>query len=333
MRIYYNIIAVIFMFSYSELFAQNSETITRQDRIYFEEIAGEMDYIHGKHFENPSDFWNYVRSGNKSLQKYEKKKNSGLKRKTIEQISDYKMKDKIADRYRPDNPYNNENIDSLLVYIKRRILGGDTFPNRVMLIDNDYINALTNTNGNFYIMGGLYDILSSPEELIFVLAHEYTHYILKHIEQDIYQDKKTRRRNNIIGGIAGGLAVAGTTYMASQSRYIDTELSVNVNNQIIKSTENMVDLYTLYSGYRYSREQEFEADYIAFNFMKLFGDTSFAISTLEKIYVATGMISDKTEKEDDHPSLLERIKFMKFLETWDGEHTEKEKNDDLYYIP
>lgn len=57
-----------------------------------------------------------------------------------------------------------------------------------------------------------------------------------------------------------------------------------------------------------------------------------AISAFEKIYVIEGADDDNTDNYSDHPSLLDRIKFLYFLKDWDGEIVDSNE-DDLYYVP
>lgn len=281
---------------------------------------------YNKHFSSQEEYWSYVQNSDKTLKKYDKS-DSRLKRKVRERLSSYMLKYDIIERNYPKD--KNKGLDSIFEFVKFRLWGNDKIKNKFFACDD--FNAYVSVNGAFYLGRKLAEILT-PEEIVFVMAHEYVHFLMKHIEVGMYANAKTKRRNDIVGGISEAALSAGYIYAASQVRASNNSDFADNYMEINRGIQNMVDGYTDIYGYRYSREQEYEADYFAFCFMKSFGEMDSAISAFEKIYVIEGADDDNTDDYSDHPSLLDRIKFLYFLKDWDGEIVDSNE-DDLYYVP
>lgn len=301
------------------------EKLSEDEISYFGKMAYDINInAYNGNFSNQKDFWSYVKNSNKGLRKYENS-NSKLKRKTKEKIDSYMLKYDIIER----NYHNSKELDHIFAFVKFSLFGTDKIENKFLV--SDEFNASVSVNGSFYLGKKLAEILT-PEEIVFVMAHEYAHFLMKHIEIGMYSNLKTKRKNDIIAGISEAAFAAGYMYAASQVRYNNNDDFSDSYMNTIRGIDNIADGYTEMYGYRYSREQEYEADYLAFCFMKYFGNVDSAISAFEKIYVYGGAKDNETDSTSDHPSLLERIKFFYFLKDWNGE-IEDSKGDDLYYVP
>ena len=323
-----NLLFILVIFLSYSLQAQDVRFSKKETEFYTHLICDISLNAYVKNFSLPFDYWQFVKNENAGLKKYEKSK-SRLKSKVLDELSNYKLQSNIIDKYCYSTSFNDK-LDSLSNFLKGAIWGNENLNNNIFFIEGG-INSFTNANGNFYIEDGLRKILDK-EELIFVMAHEYVHFLMKHIEVGIYSGYKRKIKNEIIGGTASALALAGAGYAAAQVSPLYSDEVIEDGIQLSENISSVVNLYTELYAYRYSREQEYEADYLAFCFMKSFENIDKAISALEKIYVAEGMKDNDTDIYSDHPSLFSRIKFFYFLKQWNGEINES-KGDDLYYMP
>lgn len=141
------------------------------------------------------------------------------------------------------------------------------------------------------------------------VAHEFAHGVLLHQIRRFYAEAKKRRKNELLGGIAMGLNVvaagfdgynAGLTGSASNSAYY-----TSIINQIAKD----VKIETTKYRFKYSREQEYEADLFAYRFMKSIGcanDFSDGLKLLGTDY--DNLYNDYK----DHPTINSRIDLLSF---------------------
>ena len=180
------------------------------------------------------------------------------------------------------------------------------------IIPAEEYNAYTLPNGSVWLYSSIY-LNFTPDEIAFVLAHEYAHNILKHQSVSILQDKKRERRNNIISGLTALAAGATAIYSASASPYADVEGIMNSATDLSLSVDNLLKQNSVLYHFSYSREQEMVSDVMAYYFMKAFGyDTHSAITALEKLYLQSGSV--QTSEYDTHPSILDRILLLHYLD-------------------
>ena len=124
---------------------------------------------------------------------------------------------------------------------------------RVYVLDRPFFNATMAPNGFTEVWSGLLLRCDDEAELAFVLGHEASHFAESHSIVAHYAEKSranTRLALTIVIAAAGAVAAAGAgTPQDAQS--------------IIDATGNLVDavyLASLASFFRFSREQESEAD-------------------------------------------------------------------------
>lgn len=168
-------------------------------------------------------------------------------------------------------------------------------------------NAFIFPNGTMFITTGLLSTLNSEEELISVMAHEISHFVLDHSVMNINLAVKREKRAIFWAALATGLAAAADTYISSNNEYYapgaltmsTAILSFSIANAI---TERM--------GLNYSREQEYLADNCAVELMK-FIDTdptalSSALSKIKDYCTQTGNYL-ALSGSGSHPYIVARI--------------------------
>ena len=104
------------------------------------------------------------------------------------------------------------------------------------------INAFVGDRYNLGVLGGLVRISGNDDELAFVLAHEYSHALMGHVQKMM--------RNQMIGQLVGGLAGLGVAAAAG------ADLGSASTGQAIDGGMNIGAL-------RFSKGMELEADHLA----------------------------------------------------------------------
>lgn len=187
-----------------------------------------------------------------------------------------------------------------------------------IFIEKNELNACCDTYGKMRIYTGLANILTFPE-LIAVCAHEMSHHILKHILAKEYSFLKKQKKNQVWAEIGTGLTVGA---VAASQVYAGIYGGVQYNTDWGAYTQSVYNDYSndafhasINYRYRYSREEEAEADIIAFRFLQWLGYDGYEfISMLKKI--DDGIM--KTKKNFDHPVTIQRIRLIGMLFKKDG---------------
>ncbi len=267
-----------------------------------------MKYLPESSDGKAESFWDYAVKENKDFQK------------TMEKIngkggSAQKARDKIAKGlYKCLAHYSKyAKILPVIDSLKYDLLGNNEYADnqRIYYLHFDEANAFCTPNNNIYLYDGLISALPSEkldECLIAVLAHEYTHGIFNHALVAQYKQIKKEKQNKIIAGIATGLAVANDSY--SKARGVDSMIDdvQEFSKDIFYKTKRASFLYQ----FKYGREQEYQADIVAFRFLDWVGIGG------EALMVSLLSISDpyeslETYEDDDHPSMYDRISLLKYM--------------------
>ena len=262
-------------------------------------------------FKDKKSFWLFAQEQNKDFQKYYGKGqyrdiDVDLENAATLYTNAWKRLIEMEEK-------NSKRTDSVYVSLKQVLLGRDYQDIKdLYIIPAEEYNAYTLPNGSVWLYSSIY-LNFTPDEIAFVLAHEYAHNILKHQSVSILQDKKRERRNNIISGLTALAAGATAIYSASASPYADVEGIMNSATDLSLSVDNLLKQNSVLYHFSYSREQEMVSDVMAYYFMKAFGyDTHSAITALEKLYLQSGSV--QTSEYDTHPSILDRILLLHYLD-------------------
>lgn len=260
-------------------------------------------------FETEKDFWLFMQRSNRDYQKFYGKGQSrdldiDLKNKSVSYTNTLKNSNEVG---------LTSEFDSLYISLKKILLGDDyqEIENLHIIYNNTY-NAYALADSSIWIHSSIIKDFSA-DEIAFVLAHEFSHVVLKQMSIAILKEKKRDVRNQILGGLM--VAAVGTSQaIASSSPYSDHNSYSETLTSTVSSLEDAIEVDNTLYHFKYSQDQEFVADITAFYYMKFFGfDTRAAISALEKLNTANN--TTESDLLSTHPSILDRILLLKHLET------------------
>lgn len=178
----------------------------------------------------------------------------------------------------------------------------------VKILKSTVPNAFIFPNGTMFLSTGLLSTINSEEELIGVMAHEISHFVLDHSIININMAEQRRKRAEFWAAFATGLAAAADVYTAVNNEYyapgaITMGTAVLAYSIASELNERM--------GLEYSREQEMEADECATELMKYIKvDPTALSSALLKIknYSILNGNYFALSGEGTHPAIDERVK-------------------------
>ena len=275
----------------------------------FSEKVGllKMSELEGK---QPSEFWDYIMSNNKRWNVYMKavEKRTKMAKNTAQEVVEATERHKLK---RPSMELNLDgDVGEYITQLEseyKEFLGEKSV--QIEIIAKESINAFACADGYIGINSGC--IVSNSltnDEIAYLLGHECTHYRLSHLFVHKYFQKKQDFKVNMIAGISSA-AIAASAVYSSTMGYTDTT-SIKSIGKIVESAEELKD--DLY--FKFSREEEFEADAYSMYYLINRGISPLnAINTLLKYVDLFG--DAPTEKDDSHPSSMERAKFLYYVLT------------------
>lgn len=191
----------------------------------------------------------------------------------------------------------------------------------IRIINDDTFNASMDPMGQMRINTGAIRALSY-EELIAVCAHELAHLACMHGFDRAWKGEKKKKRNRFLAELETGLLVGAAA--ASAGHGIANGIENKSANTILANAGYFLetsyadaDRATLRYTFRYSRDEEIEADIIAYRFMEYMGyGTEHWISAMRKMARLQGSESTrKAGKYDDHPSTAFRLQVLAAMES------------------
>lgn len=279
----------------------------------FDKLINEFDVIeYVEHLEKnrPDLFWDAVWRNNENLNKlYDaitKKKSTALDA----------QKDLYEAALFSADYYNNLPISSDYQFV------ADTLLNRICIkpifrdaemhiIESDEINAFACPNGKMYVTTASIMCDSIPiEGMLGICAHETAHFLLQHSLEGAYAFRKKEKKNKIIAGVVSAVDAAANAY-AQANGAVGDESWDNVNERI-ESNIIWAGNNALKYRYKYSREQEIEADIIAYRFLEYMGlGGEHYINALKAIGYENDAYYDDTS---DHPTTEFRVELLEYIE-------------------
>lgn len=189
----------------------------------------------------------------------------------------------------------------------------------IKIIADKSFNASMDPIGQMRIHTGILPHLTY-EELLAVCAHEAAHYYCDHVVAREYKYEKKRKRNKMWADIGAslmvGAAAAAGSYSAGEG--VNSGISPMVENSGIFFEAFRVegDKAAMRYWFSYSKDEELEADIIAYRFMEFMGyGTEHWISAMRKMLRLMGDYSVKSGKHDDHPSTMFRLQVLMSMES------------------
>lgn len=255
-------------------------------------------------------FWEAVCAVNKNYTKYQADQ-SKFKRKCLIEFADILYNSSC---YFPES--DSAEL-AAVAWINRNLAGDRRAVNRIF-VDSGAPNASVMPNGVVLVSESLMKMMDT-EELAGILGHEIAHYKLRHAEVNYYATKKKERNNEIWAGVLGGLTAA--VYGAGQGmsgQKVDQQV---VQNMVYASRAIAAENAENW-GFRYSRNQELEADLAAANLLDYIGvGRDKLISAFKKLQAydrrmgIRPAVRKKDRKKDTHPTWDERIFILENYQT------------------
>lgn len=275
---------------------------------------------------NPTAFWTTVQQASpefyKAKQAAEKGKAKKAQQTIAEAVSEMYAYAATIRTFADLDPQ----MDSLLID-----LGIQQISRSVMLKVTPELdeNAYTFPGGHIYVTGGLYRRLNGDSELLLaVIAHEAAHFVLQHAFCHAYDLGRKLARAQLIGEISTAILTAAGTYadikFASEGvgntniAKSGAKLGLAIGGEAITEAKR--------SNFIYARDQEIEADLLAYQFLRFIGhDPNAFIEALKlldsdmEIFSATG----------EHPLTKDRISLLEYYASkkWENTMTERNKWD------
>lgn len=183
------------------------------------------------------------------------------------------------------------------------------------MVYSDEVNAYTALTEDGFAMCITTELASKKgityEILMGYVAHEFAHGALLHHARGFYAQAKERRKNELLGGIAAGLNGLAAGMEAYNAAAYGIPTSGTDYGAAIANIGNDIKISTLKYSFKYSREQEFEADLFAYRFLEHIGKGEEFINGLRILGTAYDTLYDEYS---DHPTTGSRIDFLKYVQ-------------------
>lgn len=181
----------------------------------------------------------------------------------------------------------------------------------IKFVYDDEPNAWADPDANIVINSGLLDNNKLDFwALLGITAHESAHALLLHSLQNAWQTQVKFKENQIVGAISAGANAMANAYAQAMGVKVDWD---DVNN----TTANLAataydDAFNRYY-FKYSREEELEADIIAYRFLDWIGVGGDSyISALNALKTEDDVASNKDE-DGDHPTISYRVQLLLYM--------------------
>ncbi|MCM1502519.1 MAG: M48 family metalloprotease [Bacteroidales bacterium] len=178
------------------------------------------------------------------------------------------------------------------------------------------LNAFATPYGQIYLTSGLVLTYHLNDKLLLgVCAHESVHSLCHHSLVGQWKQYEKERKNRIAGGILAGLYAAtmagAAIYGASGGATYDRSFYNGLGNTTVQIYRTFED-GAYYYQFKYSREQEIEADLAAYRYCEATGIGGYAYIMALQLLRENDMYM-KSAKTDDHPAIAYRIGLLKYL--------------------
>ena len=177
----------------------------------------------------------------------------------------------------------------------------------IIIVKDIVPNAFMASNGTMFVTTGLLSTINSESELIAILAHEISHFVLDHNIVNINKALQRQKRAEFWAALATTVAAVADGYIAANNEYY-TPGALTMSTAIL--SYSIAESINERLGLKFSREQETDADKYAVELMKYIKTDPLALSSaLEKIKkycINTGNYL-ALSGEGTHPALDDRI--------------------------
>ncbi len=193
-------------------------------------------------------------------------------------------------------------------FVPENIIDGRPGDVNLVIVQDPSINAGMFPNGTMVINTGLLARIHTEDELAAIIAHEIAHFLLDHSVINVNKATVRKKRAEFWGAVLTGITAGVEAYAASQNQYYvpgGATMSVALASQAIAEQINER------LGMQFNHEQEYEADAVAVEMLKILGYDSNALAS-----VFGRIIFEQTQERSnvsyfdsyDHPAINKRIR-------------------------
>ncbi len=300
-----------------------SEESAKTKRKYIKQFEGylkEFNYEYSG--DDAAEFWDNMVISNENLSKLQK---ALAKKKTPKPLANamnsiQSSRSLINEMLEKQcSPYEVSDIEPQLRY---ELFNEDDDPlDELRVYSNSAPNAFTTPYGQIYITDALVDLYSNNAMLLAVCAHEATHYLCSHSLIQSWEYENKLKRNRIANGVMVGLYATAVT-----AGTISAITDNNHHHRVDPKWPLMADLISLSSAFlcialeentysfqfRYSRDQEIEADIMAYRYCEAIGLGGYVYITALQL-LGADFENMKAARTDDHPTTAYRVSLLKYL--------------------
>lgn len=257
---------------------------------------------------NLTEFWK-VQGVNYEV--YEKLVKNGMQYSLRKELEDEALQ-YLEELEKKNLFFNDSYLENFLYTITYKLYPGKIQDGRpgivnVKVVIDNAPNSYIFPNGTMIVTTGLLTTINSEDELIAVIAHEVSHFVLDHTIININKANQRKKSAEFWAAFATTLAAASEVYLASKNNYY-TPGALTYSTAILSTS--IADAFIERLGLDYSREQEMEADKCAVELMKYLNINANALSSvltkIKNYCVLTGDYFALSGK-GTHPAVQDRI--------------------------
>lgn len=305
------LILLLSLLSFIPVMSQTSKDIKRYKE-YIKEFDVYDAYLDG-HEGDASYFWNTVVRYNQALNSFYDGMSKRKLRKTVEE---YERISQSTSSMGLDDISTDKELQEWIIHYMQGDYPDRPLKNICIYYDGTF-NAFSTPDGYLAVSDLLFSSCENYE-LIGILAHEMAHYVLQH--HMVHQDykKKQKRKNTVLAILSAvGTSVAAAAIQSGGG--MTQEQADSMWDSVMSGNDALIDAFslrTILSNYKYSREQEIEADILAFRFLEFMGvSPEDYIKALENLVENNYELLKYTDdKFSDHPFIMHRINILRMLE-------------------
>lgn len=259
------------------------------------------------------EFWAIARDNSYSYRKALSAAESGRARSV--QRSMAKRIAEAKDMYIEDE-YPHQ-IVALLDTLYNRSGIGILYPDdaKLYLDPSEYANSYTLPDGSVYITYGMMKLMDfNPDLLMAVYAREISHFILQHSFLRMYRANRNLLHKKILHELFSVVTIGVARYADLRFAEADVPTSLSRNAlDLTRAHRRDVSRKEVIDKMYYGRQQEFEADIIAYRFIEFCGIPVTVYPDMLGRLVSDLEIFKCDEKE--RPLTKDRLQLIRFLQT------------------
>lgn len=263
-----------------------------------------------------SNFWNRMAIANYDKNEFEQKIESKSAQESLRELArGIELNKEHSKKFR--KCYFS---DAMEIFLKDSLCGNNLNDkiSCVQPIRGEELNAFCTPDGYIYITDALVDLLQNDMEVLGVLAHEMAHYQLQHAIVEMYKTNKKLRTNQTIAVVTSAAVAGAEFYNQTNSCLSDYERNRRWRevDEFAEGAQQSAYESALCYHYKYSKDQEIEADIIAYRFLDWIGVGGvYYINALERLRDSMhkylrGYTDDTHYSVDFRIGLLNHLKLM-----------------------